>query len=62
MMPETSTFPIENECEPVTTETEYDAAWEKDQKERGYYYDDAHGYEAFDPASDDEDDDLDELA
>jgi hypothetical protein len=22
---------------------------EEDQKERGYYYDDAHGYEEFDP-------------
>jgi hypothetical protein len=27
--------------------------WEKDQKERGYYYDDAHGYEVFDPEGDD---------
>jgi hypothetical protein len=28
--------------------------WADDQKERGYYYDDAHGYEQFDPESDDE--------
>ncbi len=28
--------------------------WAEDQKERGYYYDDAHGYEQFDPESDDE--------
>ena len=35
--------------------------WEEDQQERGYYYDDAHGYETYDPAeneegSEDEDD------
>lgn len=23
--------------------------WEEDQQERGYYYDDAHGYETYDP-------------
>ena len=33
-----------------------DATWEKDQKERGYYYDDAHGYETFDPERDEDDD------
>ena len=27
-------------------------AWSEDQKERGYYYDDAHGYETFDPDED----------
>lgn len=26
------------------------------QKERSYYYDDAHGYEDFDPVSEDEED------
>lgn len=26
---------------------------EEDQKERGYYYDDAHGYEQFDPEAED---------
>ena len=31
------------------------ATWEEDQKRREYYYDDAHGYEVFDPESDDED-------
>jgi hypothetical protein len=24
--------------------------WADDQRERGYYYDDAHGYEKYDPA------------
>ena len=23
------------------------STWEQDQKERGYYYDDAHGYETY---------------
>ncbi|MEO6655143.1 MAG: hypothetical protein ABIO36_03595 [Pyrinomonadaceae bacterium] len=27
------------------------ASWSKDQKERGYYYDDAHGYEVYKPES-----------
>jgi len=34
-------------------EQDEDSTWEKDQKERGYYYDDAHGYETFDPEEDD---------
>ena len=25
------------------------ASWGEDQKERGYYYDDVHGYEVYDP-------------
>ena len=37
--------------------------WEDDQHRRGYYYDDAHGYETFDPDEEDavdkgDDDDL----
>ena len=31
-----------------------DPTWAGDQKERGYYYDDAHGYEEYDPESEDE--------
>lgn len=27
------------------------STWSEDQKKRGYYYDDAHGYEDFDPDS-----------
>ena len=30
------------------------ASWGEDQKERGYYYDDAHGYETYDPDEEDE--------
>jgi hypothetical protein len=26
--------------------------WEEDQQERGYYYDDSHGYETYDPDED----------
>ena len=28
--------------------------WADDQKQRGYYYDDAHGYKEFDPEQDDD--------
>ncbi len=29
-------------------------AWSEDQRERGYYYDDAHGYEIYQPDEEDE--------
>ena len=29
--------------------------WADDQNERGYYYDDAHGYEKYDPANESDD-------
>jgi hypothetical protein len=32
------------------------SSWAEDHKERDYYYDDAHGYETFDPKNDEEDD------
>ena len=32
-----------------------DGTWENDQRERGYYYDDSHGYEPFDPEKEDDD-------
>ena len=34
--------------------------WAEDQRERGYYYDDACGYEAYDPESGDEEDEIEE--
>ena len=30
--------------------------WSKDQRERGYYYDDNHGYEIYNADEDDEED------
>lgn len=33
-------------CEPDKQE---DQSWGEDQKRRKYYYDDAHGYEVYDP-------------
>lgn len=36
--------------------------WSEDQRTRGYYYDDAHGYEKYEPEKDDEIDDLDKDA
>ena len=29
-------------------------SWSEDQKERGYYYDDAHGYEVYVPEEEDD--------
>lgn len=34
-----------------------EASWGEDQKNRGYYYDDAHGYKTYVPDLDDEDGD-----
>ena len=36
-------------------EQEDASTWEMDQKVHEYYYDDAHGYETFDPAKREED-------
>ena len=33
--------------------------WADDQRDREYYYDDAHGYEKFDPEADDGDEEAD---
>ncbi len=30
------------------------SSWSEDQQKRGYYYDDAHGYETYEPENDDE--------
>ena len=35
--------------------------WAEDQEQRGYYYDDACGYEKYDPGSDGEADETDEV-
>jgi hypothetical protein len=35
---------------------EQDSSWEKDQREKSYYYDDACGYEDYNPNADDEED------
>ena len=32
-----------------------EANWARDQKERGYYYDDSHGYETYSPEDDESD-------
>ncbi len=36
-------------------ESENEANWAKDQREKGYYYDDDHGYEIYDPEKDTDD-------
>jgi hypothetical protein len=42
--------PTEN-CGPKEKDREPadDPTWERDQKERGYYYDDTYGYEKYEP-------------
>jgi hypothetical protein len=33
------------------------SSWAEDQKEKDYYYDDSHGYEIYDPDSEEDDED-----
>ena len=53
-----------DEAKPETTAKQKQSKrtenWAEDQKERGYYYDDAHGYEKFDPEGDEEEIEADE--
>ena len=42
---------------PENPKEKKDGTWEEDQKDHEYYYDDAHGYEEFDPEEDEDDDD-----
>ncbi len=37
------------------TEIEDKAVWSKDQQQKSYYYDDAYGYEVYNPDEDDDD-------
>jgi len=39
---------------PKSEEVEKEGNWSEDQKEHEYYYDDAHGYEEYDPGDDEE--------
>lgn len=40
---------------PENQKDKKDGTVEEDQKDRGYYYDDSHGYEEFDPEEDNDD-------
>lgn len=40
----------------VETEEIDRAAWSQDQQQKSYYYDDAHGYEIYNPDEDDDED------
>ena len=55
-MPET---PKEKSPSPLTKEKDAsnEASLTADQRDRGYYYDDAHGYTVYDPEGDRSDDD-----
>lgn len=41
------------------TEIEDENVWSRDQQRKSYYYDDAYGYEVYDPEKDEEEDDND---
>jgi hypothetical protein len=49
---------VKKEAEKLMEEdgSEDEAAWSKDQREKSYYYDDAHGYEIYHPDEEDEED------
>ena len=49
-MPREST----NELDEAETESRRTENWAEDQQDRGYYYDDAHGYEKYCPDGDDD--------
>jgi hypothetical protein len=46
----------EKETEGISIETDEseEDAWSRDQREKNYYYDDAHGYEIYNPDEDEE--------
>lgn len=44
-------------CKEKEPDTGDKSSWAEDQKEKDYYYDDSHGYEKFDPAESEEEDD-----
>ncbi|MEO5859892.1 MAG: hypothetical protein ABIR33_13195 [Pyrinomonadaceae bacterium] len=49
-------------CETPKDETESEFLSDKKPGVRSYYYDDAHGYEEYDPAADEDDDENEESA
>ena len=46
----------EKETENKKPETGDKSSWSKDQQEKSYYYDDATGYEIYNPEEEDDDD------
>ena len=52
-MPETP----KQKDKPAKSDERDRSSWSEDQQKRGYYYDDAHGYEKYEPETDDEIDD-----
>ncbi len=51
-MPETPKEKPETEKDTDTGQDE--ATWSEDQRKRGYYYDDSHGYKTYEPDDDKE--------
>lgn len=50
MTPETQNLEEQEDSTPETgNESPADSTWERDQKSKGYYYDDTCGYSVYDP-------------
>ena len=54
MPQEPKKWPAEDNDAPEDSDT---SKWSEDQKRREYYYDDAHGYEVYEPEEEKEDSD-----
>ena len=54
-MQETTKKIPENECPEPSSEDE--SSWGADQREKSYYYDDSYGYEVYEPAEDEAEED-----
>ena len=46
--------PKQENCPENDAEKNQTGTWSEDQKEKSYYYDDAYGYEIYNPDEDDE--------
>ncbi len=44
----------ENACDNETDENDK-SVWSRDQRKKSYYYDDAHGYEIYNPVDEEDD-------
>lgn len=45
----------ESEDKTENPQNEDESSWGRDQREKSYYYDDSHGYEIYEPAEDEKD-------
>lgn len=48
--------PSKENCAENSAEKNENGTWSEDQRKKNYYYDDAYGYEVYNPDEDDEED------